>query len=244
MPHEMKGRVALVTGASRGLGRAMSVALGELGMSVAVNYVSRPDAAAETVELVRRAGGSAGAFAADASDATQVRHLVETVTRQIGPIDVLVNNAGIGPIVDVFEQTEAEWRSVMRANLDSAFIVTQSVIGGMRDRRFGRLVFMSSLAAHSGGVISPAYAASKAGLEGMMHFYAAHLLKYRITANAIAPAFVESEMTAAFSMPPLEQVPLQRMGRPDEVGNTLKMIVTTEYMTGQTIHLNAGRLHT
>jgi 3-oxoacyl-[acyl-carrier protein] reductase len=233
--------VALVTGGGRGLGRAMSHVLAGMGFVVAVNYVRRSDAALETVAAIQAAGGHAAVFQADVADPNQAQRLVEAVETNLGPIGVLVNNAGIGPIVNLDQLGPADWRNVISANLDSAYFVTRAVIPGMRSRRSGRLVFMSSIASRNGGVISAAYAASKAGIEGLMHYCAAQLLADGITANAIAPAFVESDMTAAFSS---VGAPLGRKGRPDEVGNVLKMIVETEYITGQTIHLNAGRYPT
>jgi len=234
-------RVALVTGGGRGLGRAMSRTLADLGYVVAVNYVSRADAAAQTVAAIEAAGGRGAAFRADVGDADAAQGLVDRVQSEFGSLDVLVNNAGIGLVADFAKLDPGGWRAVMAANLDSAYYVTHAAIPGMRSRRSGRLVFMSSIASRNGGVISAAYAASKAGVEGLMHYCAAQLLADGITANAIAPAFVESDMTAAFSATGL---PLGRKGRPDEVGNVLRMIVETEYLTGQTIHLNAGRYQT
>ena len=238
-------KTALVTGGSRGLGRAMCVALAELGYRVAVNYVEQRDAALHTAALIEQTGGSAQVFQADVSRASDAERLVGETHATLGPIDVLVNNAGIAPPSDPFGLDAAGWSHVMKANLDSAFFVTRAVIPGMRERRHGRLVFMSSLAAHTGGVVSAAYAASKAGLEGMMHYYATHLLRHGITSNAIAPAYIESEMVAdhsVFGAP--ANAPLGRKGRPEELASVLKLLVTTEFVTGQTIHINAGRYHT
>ncbi len=233
-------RVALVTGGSRGLGRALSMTLAELGYTVAVNYVSRADAAEQTVSAIKAAGGAAVALQADVSDQAAATRLVREA-EALGELHVLVNNAGIGPVASFDELDATRWRAVMAANLDSAWYVTQAALPGMRNRNAGRIVFLSSIASRTGGVISAAYAASKAGVEGLMHYCAAQLLQDGITANAIAPAFVESDMTRQLSATGL---PLGRKGRPEEVGNVLKMIVETEYLSGQTIHLNAGRYQT
>lgn len=223
----------------------MCIGLAQLGYQVAVNYVARRDAALHPVALIEQQGGVAQAFGADVSRADGAERLVAEVQTALGPIAVLVNNAGIGPPSDPFPLTPAGWPQVMAANLDSAFFVTRAVIPGMRERRHGRLVFLSSGAAHTGGVLSAAYAVSKAGVEGMMHCYASHLLRYQITSNAIAPAFIESDMTASSAVyGNAASMPLARMGRAEEAANVLRLIVTTEYITGQTIHVNTGRYQT
>jgi len=238
------GRVALVTGGGRGLGRAIALSLAQGGCVVAVNYRGNAAAAADTVAAIEQAGGRAAAFAADVSDAAQVRSLVADVARTLGPVEVLVNNAGIAEQRDVFAATEEHWSRVLAANLTSAFLVTQEVIGGMRERQWGRLIFLSSLAARTGGIMSSAYAASKAGLEGLTHYYATQLLPYGITSNAIAPAAVESDMYSGAATRPTHQQPMGRLGRPDEVGMVAHMLVANGYMTGQTLHVNAGRYMT
>ena len=183
--------------------------------------------------MIEQIGGSAQVFQADVSLASEAERLAGEAQAALGPIDVLVNNAGIAPPSDPFGLDATGWSKVMTANLDSTFFVTRAVIPGMRDRRHGRLVFMSSRAAHTGGVVSSAYAASKAGLEGMMHYYATHLLRHGITSNAIAPAYIESEMVADhndFGAP--ANAPLGRKGRPEELASVLKLPVTAEFVTG------------
>lgn len=222
----------------------MAISLGELGLPVAVNYCTDAAAAAEVVQRIRNAGGHAQAFAADCADKQAVDAMVEAIARDLGPVDVLVANAGIGMRADLFASTQEQWRRTMAVNAEGAFLCTQAVAGGMRERGFGRLVYLSSIAARVGGVISPAYAASKAAVEGLMHYCATHLLRHGITSNAVSPAFIETDMMRGAPMPPVEQMPLGRMGQPEEMGPVLEMILRSPYLTGQTIHLNAGRYQT
>ena len=233
-------RVALVTGGSRGLGRAIALGLAELGCAVAVNYRADTAAADATLAELANRGVRAQVFCADVSHEDEVRGLVTAVEAELGAIDILVNNAGIGPPCGVFEADLAHWDAVQGANLRSAFLVSQAVIAGMAERGWGRLLFLSSIAAHVGGVVSPAYAASKAGMEGLMHFYALHLRERGVTANAIAPALIESDMVHALNIDPAQQ-PLGRFGRPEEVAMLAQTLVCNGFLTGQTLHLNAGR---
>jgi 3-oxoacyl-[acyl-carrier protein] reductase len=234
---------ALVTGASRGLGRTMAVGLAQLGAPVVVNYTSNEAAAADCVSEIVAAGGRAVAIRANVAKPEEARALAEKATNAFGPIGILVNNAGIGPREGVFEATEANWHEVIATNLTSAFLLTQALIPSMRDRKWGRIIFLSSIAAATGGLISAAYAASKAGCEGLSHFYAAQLVGHGITANAIAPALVESDMLRAAGLSP-QQTPLGRFGRAEEVAMVVQMLACNAYITGQTIHVNAGRYMT
>jgi 3-oxoacyl-[acyl-carrier protein] reductase len=235
---------AIVTGGSRGLGRAAALALADLGCPVTVNYRHNETAAQAVVNEISAKSGRAIAVRADVSRENDVRKLVDQARDAFGPTGILINNAGIGPVRDVSELTVADFDQVISANLRSAFIMTQAALPDMLDMGWGRLVFMSSLAARVGGVISAPYAASKAGAEGLMHYYATHLLRHGVTSNAIAPAFIETDMFSGVKIPPKEQLPLGRMGRPDEVGMIVQTLVLCEFMTGQTIHLNAGRYQT
>ena len=237
-------RVVLITGSSRGIGRQLASDCGRAGLSVALNYRADEKRAQEMVDELVAFGTPAMAVRADVSQREEVASMVRQVLERFGRIDCLVNNAGIGPIFDVHTANEALFDRTISMNLKSAFLVTQEVVPHMIAGGGGRLIFMSSLAARTGGLVSPAYAASKAGLEGLMHYYATYLLPHRITANAIAPALVASDMMSAMDLPPLETLPLGRLGRPDEIWPTVRMILDTEYMTGQTIHINAGRFMT
>jgi 3-oxoacyl-[acyl-carrier protein] reductase len=237
-------RPALVTGASRGLGRGIAIALAALGHPVIVNYLANAAAAQTTVATIVAAGGRALAIAADVAQQTEVARLVAEARAAFGPIAIAVNNAGIGPRKTIDEITLADFDAVMASNLRSSFMVTQAVVPDMRALGYGRLLFLSSTAARIGGIVSPAYAASKAGMEGLMHFYATHLLKDGITANAIAPALIETDMVAGIAPPAAASLPLGRFGRVEEVNLVAQMLVQCEYMTGQTIQVNAGRYHT
>lgn len=237
-------RPALVTGASRGLGRAIAIALGEMGYPVIVNYLANQAAAQSVVTAITQGGGHALAIGADVSREPEVERLFVQAREAFGPPTIVVNNAGIGTHASVTEISPADFDSVIANNLRSAFLVTQAAVPDMMSADWGRLVFMSSTAARIGGIVSVAYAASKAGIEGLMHYYATHLLTYGITANAVAPALFETDMVAGMTLPPTAALPLGRLGRPEEIGLVVKTIVLCEYMTGQTIQVNAGRYHT
>ena len=236
-------QVMLVTGASRGIGRAIARAAAAEGYRVLANFMSGANAAQALVDEITRAGGIGAAVQADVSDPIQAARLVEVGRERFGRLDCVVNNAGIGEIIGLDELDAVRFDKTLRVNLLSAFLISQAAIPHMRERG-GRLIFMSSGAARTGGRISAAYAASKAGVEGLMHYYAAYLRPYRITANALAPALIESDMVAAMDLPPPGQLPLGRLGRPEEIWPSIRMILDTEYLTGQTIHIDAGRYMT
>lgn len=237
-------RHALVTGASRGLGRAIAIALADLGAAVTVNYVRNREAADAVVEDIAARGGTARAIQADVTDPQEASALVAAAREALGPIGILVNNAGIGRVRAVFENTAEDFDATFAANVRSAFLVTQAVLPDMREMEFGRLIFLSSIAAMTGGVISTPYAASKAALIGMMHHYAASLMPWKITANALAPAFIATDMFNGVNLPPPETMPLGRMGRPEEIGVLCQAVVACGFMTGQTLHVSAGRYMT
>lgn len=236
----LDGRVALITGGARGIGRACAQALAEAGARVAVNYLTSEVEAQATVEWIRGRGQTAIAVRADVRNGREVQRLVESVREQLGPVDILVNNAGISrpqPIADI---TERDWDEIAAANLKSAFLVTQAVLGPMRERRWGRIIMISSVAAHLGGVVGPHYAASKAGMIGMAHYYARALVKEGITVNAISPALIETEMVAANPNARPDLIPMGRFGRPEEVADVVVMLARNGYITGQTLHVNGG----
>lgn len=240
MKNELTGKTALVTGGSRGIGRAAAVALAKVGADVAVNF-SRRDAEAQAVCVeVRVVGRRALGVKADVSKAAEVAGLVETVERELGSVDILVNNAGISRPQPLGEITEQDWDDILTVNLKSMFLVTQAVVPGMRQRKWGRIINLSSVAAQLGGVIGPHYAAFKAGAIGLTHAYAALLAKEGITANAIAPALIETEVITSNPKACPDLIPFGRFGKVEEVADAVVMFACNGYMTGQTISVNGG----
>jgi 3-oxoacyl-[acyl-carrier protein] reductase len=235
------GKIALITGGSRGIGRACAAALAEAGADVAVNYLVREDRARETLFLVERAGKRAVLAQADVSQASEAERMVREIERGLGPVDILVNNAGIA-IQKPFDQiTEEDWDRTLAVNLKSAFLLIRAVLPGMRARGFGRIINISSGAAQTGGVIGPHYAASKAGLHGLTHGYASLLAKEGITVNSVAPSIVATDMIADHPKINPAIVPMGRFGNPAEVAAVVVMLAENGYMTGQTVFVNGGR---
>ena len=238
--HTLTGKTALITGASRGIGRAAALALARAGCDMAINYLHAESEAESVAALVREAGRRACAVQADVSRAEDVSRLIATVEQQLGAIDVLVNNAGINPTKPFAELTLADWRQTIDANLTSSFLVSQAVVPGMRQRQWGRLIFISSVAAQTGGVVGPHYAASKAGMLGLMHSYASLLAREGITSNAIAPALIETDMIRNNKTIRPDLLPVGRFGEVKEVADAIVLLATHGYITGQTIHVNGG----
>jgi 3-oxoacyl-[acyl-carrier protein] reductase len=236
---DLSNRCALVTGASRGIGRAIAVALAEAGAAVAVNYVRSQPEAETVVDAIRQRAGKAVAIRADVSSAAEVAVMVAAVERDLGPIDILVNNAGIALHWGVDDIAEADFDRTLAVNLKSAFLCTQAVVGPMRSRGWGRIVNISSGAARGGGAVGVHYNASKAGLEGLTRGYAARLVRDGITVNAVAPSLIATDMlpdTAAAAA----KVPLGRLGLAEEVAQAVLMVLGNAYMTGQTVAVNGG----
>ena len=236
----LTGKVALVTGGSRGIGRAIAVSLAEAGASVAVNYREKAAEAAATVEVIRRAGGRAIAVGADVSQATAVGGMVTEVARELGKIDVLVNNAGIGLVRGIDDLTEADFDLTIAVNLKSVFLCTQAVLPSMRAKKWGRIVNISSGAARGAGGVGPHYNASKAGMEGLTRGYAARLVKEGITVNAVAPSLIETDMVRQGLASAASRIPLGRFGTSEECAQVAMMLIGNAYMTGQTVALSGG----
>jgi 3-oxoacyl-[acyl-carrier protein] reductase len=237
---DLRGRTALVTGASRGIGRSIAIALAREGASVVVNYRSRSADAEQVANEIRASGSEAVCEQADVSNEADVNHLVDCSLQAFRHVDILVNNAGIAQVKPLDQLTAADWDHVITVNLRSCFLVTQAVLPGMRERRWGRIINLSSVAAHVGGVVGPHYAASKAGMLGLTHFYASALVKEGITANAISPALIETDMVTQNLNAKADRIPVGRFGTPDETAAIAVMLAKNGYITGQTIHVNGG----
>ncbi len=236
----LNNRVALVTGGSRGIGRAIAVSLAEAGASIAVNYRDKAAEARNVAETIRGAGGRAMAIGADVAQAAEVAAMMAAVERDLGPVDVLINNAGIGLVRTVDDLTEDDFDRTIAVNLKSVFLCTQAVVPGMRARKWGRIVNISSGAARGAGGVGPHYNASKAGMEGMTRGYAARLVKDGITVNAVAPSLIETDMVRSGVASSPARIPLGRFGTPEECAQAVLMVIGNAYMTGQTIALSGG----
>ncbi len=236
----LRDRVALVTGADRGIGRAIAIALAGAGAHVAVGYRTRPDDAERFAAEIRSAGRRAAAVRADLAVDAEVSRLVAEAVSALGEIDVLVSNAGVGRRAELDALDAALFDATLAVNLRAPFLATQAVLPGMRRRRFGRLLYVSSTAAQVGGIIGPHYAASKAALSGLAHAYAVALAPEGITANVLAPALVHTEMIASNPHATPDRIPVGRFGRPEEVAELAVAVLSNAYVTGQTIQVNGG----
>ena len=240
MLDDLVGKVALVTGASRGIGRAIAIALAKAGADLGVNYRAHADEAHAVCREIESLGRRAAAVGGDVSIAAEVSRLVETVEQQLGQIAILVNNAGITRPQPVQEITEQDWDEVLAVNLKSMFLVTQAVLPKMRAAGWGRIINLSSVAAQTGGVVGPHYAASKAGILGLTHSYAHLLAKEGITVNAIAPALIETEMVTSNPNARPDLIPVGRFGTSAETADVAVMLARNGYIIGQTINVNGG----
>lgn len=205
-----------------------------------MNYRERETEARNVVEAIRGVGGRAILAKADVSQAADVSAMMATVEREFGPVDVLVNNAGVGLVRSLDDLSEADFDTTIAVNLKSVFLCTQAVVPGMRARKWGRIVNISSGAARGAGGVGPHYNASKAGMEGMTRGYAARLVKDGITVNAVAPSLIETDMVRGGVAASPARIPLGRFGTPEECAQVVMMLVGNAYMTGQTVALSGG----
>ena len=235
----LRGRVALVTGGTRGIGAAISRALTEAGAAVAINYRERSEEATRFAMRLRETGAVVSCIAADVSKPDAVAKMVNAVTSEFGAIDILINNAGIAIVRGVDDLTEADFDQTIAVNLKSVFLCTQAVLPAMRAKKWGRIVNISSGAARGAGAIGPHYNASKAGMEGLTRGYAARLVKDGITVNAVAPSLIETEMMKG-RQDLVSRVPLGRFGTSDEVAKAVMLLIDNPYMTGQTVAMSGG----
>jgi 3-oxoacyl-[acyl-carrier protein] reductase len=242
----LQGKVALVTGASRGIGRAIALELARQGAKVAVNYAGSEAKANEVVEEIKKMGQEAVAIQADVSSAEAVERMVKTVLEQFGRIDILVNNAGITRDNLLMRMKEEEWDQVINTNLKGVFHCIKAVTRPMMKQRYGRIVNIASIVGISGNPGQANYVAAKAGVIGLTKTAARELASRNITVNAIAPGFITTDMTESLSdelkAEMLKQIPLARFGEPEDVAKVAAFLVSdvASYMTGQTLHVDGG----
>lgn len=243
-PTPLTGQVALVTGASRGIGAAIARELAAAGATVVVNYASSPDAAQAVVAEIQAAGGQAWAHQADVADEEQVEAMVKAVLEKEGRLDVLVNNAGITRDGLLMRMKSADWQSVIDLNLTGVFLCTRAVSRSMLKARSGRIVNITSVVGLMGNPGQANYSAAKAGVIGLTRSSAAEFASRGVTVNAVAPGFIESDMTAALDKAPiLAAIPLGRMGQPAEVAGAVRFLAAdpaAAYMTGQVLQVDGG----
>jgi 3-oxoacyl-[acyl-carrier protein] reductase len=241
---KLAGKIALITGGSRVIGRGCVAGLAEAGADIAVNFRVQEEAAKETCSLVERLGRRALPVQADVSRASEVERMIKRIEQDLGTIEILVNNAGIARRYPWDQIPEEGWDETIAVNLKSAYLLTQAVLPGMRARRWGRIINISSGAAATGGVVGPYYAASKAGLLGLTHGYASFLTKEGITVNAVAPSLIQTDMVSQDLQVKPNLVPVGRFGAIEEVADVVVMLAKNGYITGQTIFVNGGRYMT
>jgi 3-oxoacyl-[acyl-carrier protein] reductase len=245
---ELKSRVALVTGGGRGIGRACSQLLAAAGAAVAVNYNGNLQAAQETVESIESAGGKAIVVQADVSLPGEVARMTAEVEGQLGPIDLLVNNAGIFDYVSHEETTPELWQRTLDVNLTGTYHMTWAVKPGMIERRFGRIVNIASIAALRGRPMSIAYSVSKAGVVALTRSLADAVAGHNIRVNAVAPGLIDTEILDGVAQENLDALiatsPIRRIGRPEEIAETVLFLLSerSSFTTGQTLVADGGRV--
>ncbi len=242
----LDGKIALVTGGSRGLGRAISVALGSAGAHVIVNYRAGEAAAQETANVIRAAGGQADIVQFDVADAAAIDASISALLKTHGAIDIAVNNAGVARDQLLMRVNQAEFDESMAVNLGGALWVSKAVIRAMMRKKSGRIINLASVIGESGNVGQAVYSATKAGLIGMTKSLAREYASRGITVNAIAPGYIETDMTAelpeAARQAVIQSTPLGRVGRPEEVASAALYLASEEagYVTGQVLRVNGG----
>jgi acetoacetyl-CoA reductase len=236
---------ALITGSSRGIGKAIAVEFASLGMSLVLNYFDRENEAIELAQELHNRGLNVLAIKADVSDRTQVKMMVEKSVEKFGKINILVNNAGITLDKTIKNLSYDDWDSVISVNLDGVFNVTKEVLPFMVPLGSGHIINISSVIGQTGAIGQSNYSASKAGIIGFSKSCSLELARYGITVNAICPGYIETDMLRAVPEDILEKIkhkiPLRRFGRPEEVAKLIRFLVTEgDYITGQCININGG----
>jgi 3-oxoacyl-[acyl-carrier protein] reductase len=244
--HALQGKTALVTGASRGIGRAIAISLAEAGADVAVNYAGSEKAADEVVAIIEGLGRRAFKVQADVSSSAQVESMVKLVLERFERLDILVNNAGITRDNLIMRMKEEEFDQVINTNLKGVFNCIKAVTRPMMKQRSGRIINISSVVGVLGNAGQANYVAAKAGVIGLTKATARELASRNITVNAVAPGYIETDMTDNLSQEMqqqlLHQIPLSRLGQPDDIAKVVRFLASDDsvYMTGQTLHVDGG----
>lgn len=236
--------LALVTGSSRGIGKEIALALAQDGSDIIVNYKSSEAQANQVVKAVRAMGRNAVALKADLSSVAEIERLRQEIADRFdAPVSILVNNAGIAQRQSWQAVTEQDWDLTVNSNLKSAFFVTQAFLPQMIEHGWGRIVFIASIAARTGGIVGPHYAASKAGLLGLMHYFAQQGVEHGVTVNALAPGLIDTDMAKGLKEFVQRQGavnPMGRLGTPGEIAEACRFVTRSGFMTGQTIQIDGG----
>jgi 3-oxoacyl-[acyl-carrier protein] reductase len=237
----LAGRVALVTGASGGIGAQLSLKLAGAGAAVALHYASSADPARGTAESIETEGGRAATFGADLGDPASPARLVDDVERELGPVDVVASNAGLGRRASWEEVDAGAFDEMVAVNLRAPFLLARRALPGMRQRSFGRILFTSSVAALTGGIVGPHYAASKAGLHALTHHLASRVAADGVTVNAIAPALIQDTgMLPGNPTDLARSIPVGRLGTPEEVADLALAMILNGYLTSKVVTIDGG----
>jgi acetoacetyl-CoA reductase len=246
MAGALDGQVALVTGGSRGIGRATAIALAAEGANVVINYTSNADAATSAAAECEKHGVKTLVVQADVSQVEDAQRLVKAAEEAFGKVDILVNNAGINRDRTIARMAPEDWDTVIQTDLSSAFYCTNAAVGGMRERKYGRIVNISSIQGQQGAVGLANYSAAKAGMIAFTKTAARELARDNITANAVCPGYVETDMISGLSdeikQTLISRIPLGRFGRPEEVAETVVFLCKPSgaFYTGAQLNMNGG----